>query len=69
MAINNKTELERVYFPLPHEITEQQKTRRLSDRDRDIFLAMLNEEAEPNETLKKAAENYKQHIAKQFHHK
>ena len=27
----------------------------LSDRDREVFLAMLNDEAEPNEALRRAA--------------
>jgi len=31
----------------------------LSDRDRDLFLAMLAEDAEPNEALKRAAKRYK----------
>lgn len=33
----------------------------LSLRDRDIFLSMLDEQAEPNEALKKAAERYRSH--------
>jgi len=37
-------------------------TRKLSDRDRDIFLKMLEEPAEPNEALRKAAEEYKKRI-------
>ena len=35
---------------------------RLSDRDRDIFLAMLDSDEEPNEALKQAAEEYKKRI-------
>lgn len=30
----------------------------LSDRDRDIFLAMLDDDARPNEALKRAAKRY-----------
>jgi len=37
----------------------------LSNRDRDIFLALLDDaDAKPNETLKKAAERYKRHLGK-----
>lgn len=32
----------------------------LSSRDRDIFLAMLDEDAEPNEALRDAADWYRQ---------
>lgn len=35
---------------------------RLSDRDRDIFLALLNSDEEPNEALKQAVEEYKKGI-------
>ena len=31
----------------------------LSDRDRDIFLALLDSDARPNEALKRAAKRYK----------
>jgi uncharacterized protein (DUF1778 family) len=34
----------------------------LSDRDRDIFLQMLDNPPPPNEALKKAAKRYKQTI-------
>jgi uncharacterized protein (DUF1778 family) len=37
----------------------------LSDRDRDIFLALLDDaDATPNEALKKAAERYKKNLGK-----
>ncbi len=36
--------------------------RTLSDRDRDIFLAMLNSDNEPNEALRKAAEAHRETI-------
>ena len=45
-----------------NEVLERQHTRQLSDRDRDIFLAMLDEQA-PNEALRKAAEEYKRYLA------
>lgn len=35
---------------------------RLSNRDRDLFLAMLEADDEPSETLKQAAREYKQRI-------
>lgn len=41
------------------EILEKEEVRRLSDRDRDIFLALLDADQEPNEALKAAAEEYK----------
>jgi uncharacterized protein (DUF1778 family) len=42
-----------------HEALERQAQRQLSDRDRDIFLAMLDQKSEPNEALKQAARRYK----------
>ena len=36
-------------------ILQEHETTILSDRDRDLFLAMLDKDAEPNEALKKAA--------------
>jgi uncharacterized protein (DUF1778 family) len=41
------------------EILEKEEVRRLSDRDRDIFLALLEADGEPNEALKAAAAEYK----------
>lgn len=37
-------------------------TRKLSDRDRDIFLKMMEEPPKPNESLKKAVRKYKKRI-------
>ncbi len=46
-----------------HEVIEQHDRTELSNRDRDIFLAMLDDaDAEPNEALAAAAEKYKQRI-------
>ncbi|MEJ7617043.1 MAG: DUF1778 domain-containing protein [Pyrinomonadaceae bacterium] len=45
-----------------HEVLEQHQTRTLSDRDRDVFLALLDSDQEPNEALKKAAKDYKRHM-------
>ncbi len=47
-----------------NEVLERHETRRLSARDRDIFLTMLDAEAEPNQALKNAANAYKQRFAK-----
>ncbi len=44
------------------EVLERHQTRVLSDRDRDIFLAMLEDDSEPNEALKKAVEEYKRRV-------
>lgn len=41
------------------EVLERHRMRTLSDRDRDIFLALLEEDSEPNDALRKAAETYK----------
>lgn len=47
-----------------HETLERQTQRRLSDRDRDLFLAMLDGESEPNSALKNAARRFKRLKAK-----
>jgi uncharacterized protein (DUF1778 family) len=44
------------------EVLEKHHTTVLSDRDRDIFLAMLEDDSEPNEALKKAVEEYKRRV-------
>ncbi|MGA9768472.1 MAG: DUF1778 domain-containing protein [Blastocatellia bacterium] len=41
------------------EVLEREQTTCLSNRDRDIFLAMLDSDAKPNESLKRAAKKYK----------
>jgi len=43
-------------------VLEKHQNRVLSDRDRDIFLAMLDSDREPNEELKKLAEEYKNRV-------
>jgi len=40
-------------------VLERQERTRLSDRDRDAFLALLDSKAEPNAALKRAAKRYK----------
>ena len=44
------------------EVLEKHHTTILSDRDRDIFLAMLEDDSEPNEALKNAVEEYKRRV-------
>lgn len=46
------------------EVLERHETRKLSARDRDIFLAVLDAETEPNQALKSAAKAYKRRFAK-----
>ncbi len=41
------------------EVLEKEQVTRLSDRDRDVFLAVLNSDAKPGEALKRAAKRYK----------
>ena len=60
------SEAPRIAFPLvitfaiqtlvrtAHEVLERQQARTLSERDRDIFLTMLDDESEPNEALRSA---------------
>ncbi|MBI3465293.1 MAG: DUF1778 domain-containing protein [Planctomycetes bacterium] len=47
------------------DVNEQQKVTKLSNRDRDIFLAMLEADREPNKALIEAAEFYKKQMAEQ----
>ena len=44
------------------EVLEKNQTRRLSNCDRDIFLAMLEADEEPNDELKAAAADYKTRV-------
>lgn len=41
------------------EILDRQNQRCLTDRDRDIFLEMIENPTKPNEALRKAAKSYK----------
>ncbi len=45
------------------EVISQHQQTILSQRDFKVFLQMLESDGEPNEALKKAAENYKKRIA------
>jgi len=46
------------------EVLDRHSTRKLSDRDRDIFLAMLDADDEPNAALKSAFAAHKELIGK-----
>lgn len=46
------------------EVLERYRVTRLSDRDRDIFLAVLDRSSEPNQALKRAAKTHKRLIIK-----
>ncbi len=45
-----------------NEVLERHQTRTLSNRDRDVFLALLDSDEEPNEALKEAAKEYKRYM-------
>ena len=46
------------------EVLERHHTRKLSNRDRDVFLALLDADDEPNEVLKSAFRAHDELIAK-----
>lgn len=46
------------------EILEKHQTRIISNRDRKIFLEMLENPPEPNNALKNAVKNYKKRVIK-----
>jgi uncharacterized protein (DUF1778 family) len=48
-------------------IIHQERLTVLSDRDRDIFLKMLDADAKPNPALRRAAKWYKKHHARLEH--
>lgn len=45
-------------------VLERHHATQLSDRDRDIFLKLLDKTAQPNKALKRAAQTHKRLIAK-----
>lgn len=47
-----------------NEVLERQNTHKLSDRDRDLFLASLDADDEPNEALKSAFQAHEDLISK-----
>ncbi len=53
------------------EILKKEETRRLSDRDRDIFLALLEADPEPTDAAKEAAARFNQgrHNGAKYHFK
>lgn len=44
------------------EVLETHRTRTLSNRDRDLFLALLDSDQKPNAALKKAAKDYQRYM-------
>ncbi len=46
------------------EVLDKHQTRTLSDRDRDLFLEMLDSSRKPNEALRKAVKAHKKLIIK-----
>ena len=46
-----------------NEVLEHHQMRKLSDRDRDLFLALLDADEEPNDALRGAVEAHKRLIA------
>ena len=46
-----------------NDVLEQQQNIHLSSRDRDRFLAALDSSTQPNEALRRAAEQYKQRFS------
>lgn len=48
-----------VLYHAAKEVLENEQTTRLSNRDRDLFLALLDSDARPNAALKRAAKRYK----------
>ena len=46
------------------EVLERHSTRTLSNRDRDLFLQMLDNPSKPNKALRNAAERYTELTAK-----
>jgi uncharacterized protein (DUF1778 family) len=48
-----------VLYRTAKDVLDREQTTRLSNRDRDVFLAMLDSNALPNEALKRAAKRYK----------
>jgi uncharacterized protein (DUF1778 family) len=54
-----------------NEILEKEEVRRLSNRDRDIFLALLDADLEPTDAAKEAAARFNQgrHDGVRYHFK
>lgn len=61
---NGKSPTDFVREMIEQEVLEQPARHKLSDRDRDLFLALLDADAEPNDALRNACETHKQLIIK-----
>ncbi len=57
---NGKSPTDFVREMIEQEVLEQPARRKLSDRDRDLFLAMLDADGEPNDALRNAFETHQQ---------
>ena len=62
---NGKSPTDFVREMIEQEVLEQHPRRKLSDRDRDLFLAMLDADVEPNDALRSAFATHKQLIISQ----
>lgn len=51
-----------VVVPASQQVVERHETRVLSDRDRDMFLLLLDNPPAPNEALKAAAQRFKAQV-------
>ena len=51
-----------VVVPASEQVVERHETRVLSDRDRDLFLLLLDNPPAPNEALKTAAQRFKNQV-------
>lgn len=51
---NGKSPADFVRELIEYEMVEQRHQRKLSDRDRDLFLALLDADSEPNDALRSA---------------
>ncbi|MDQ3087795.1 MAG: DUF1778 domain-containing protein [Acidobacteriota bacterium] len=51
-----------ITLPIARERVSQEQLTKLSNRDRDIFLALLNDESEPNEALKQDFSEYRDYL-------
>ena len=51
-----------ITLPIARERVSQGHLTKLSNRDRDIFLALLDDESEPNEALKQDFSEYQEYL-------
>lgn len=51
-----------VTLPIAKEKLAESHLTKLSNKDRDLFLALLDDESEPNEALKRGAKKYQEYL-------